>query len=121
MSAFKGAGFNDRRDAAANAKKALLEKFKSRPAADDPSILQKQAEMKAIADARAVRAGERAKAREADQERLRQEAEAALMEKARLAAEQEALRIEALAREEAIKAERKAARDAKYAARKARR
>ncbi|MGI3779086.1 MAG: DUF6481 family protein [Janthinobacterium lividum] len=121
MSAFKGAGFNDRRDAAANAKKALLEKFKSRPAADDPAILQKQAEMKAIADAREVRAAERAKLKEADLVRLRAEEEAALVEKARLAAEAEEQRLAALEREEAIKAERKAARDAKYAARKARR
>ena len=121
MSAFKGAGFNDRRDAAANAKKALLEKFKSRPAADDPDLLRKQAEMKAIAEAREVRAAERAKLKEADLERQRLEAEAALAEQARMQAEQEALRLEALAREEAIKAERKAARDAKYAARKARR
>ncbi len=121
MSAFKGAGFNDRRDAAANAKKALLEKFKSRPAADDPSILQKQAEMKAIAEAREVRAAERAKLKEADLLRLRAEEEAALIEQARLAAEAETQRLAALEREEAIKAERKAARDAKYAARKARR
>ena len=84
MSAFKGAGFNDRRDAAASAKKALLEKFKARPAADDPEILRKQAEMKAIADAREVRAAERAKLKEADLARLRAEEEAALAEQARL-------------------------------------
>ncbi len=121
MSAFKGAGFNDRRDAAANAKKALLEKFKARPAIDDPAMLERQAELKAISDAREVRAAERAKTKEADLARQRVEEEAALREQERLAAEQEVLRLEGLAREEAIKAERKAARDAKYAARKARR
>ena len=39
----------DRRKAAAAAKAALLEKFKARPAADDPEVLAKAAARQAIA------------------------------------------------------------------------
>ena len=118
--ALKGSTFNDRRDEAAAAKRALVERFKSRPAADDPVVLARAEERKAIAEAREKRIAERAKLREAEDlkkqeaERLRLAAEqAAAEEAARKAAEQ-------AARDEAIRTERKAARDARYAARKAR-
>jgi Family of unknown function (DUF6481) len=121
----------ERRNAANEAKQALLAKFKARPADDDPAVLARQAERKAILEARAIR--------EAEKERLKRERLAceaaeraereAAAEAARLAAE-EAARAEAKARESeeteriarllADEAERKAKRDARYAARKAR-
>lgn len=131
MAIYKDQTFAERRDAANAAKQALLERFKSKPAADDPAVLAKQAERKAILEAREKREAEKARLK---QERLAREAE----ERVRLAAEAEAARIKAeaeaaeLARikaqeeEERLKAElaleaaAKAKRDARYAARKSR-
>lgn len=130
MAIYRDQSFAERRDAANAAKKALLERFKSKPAADDPAVLAKQAERKAILEARAVREAEKARLK---QERLAREAE----ERVRLAAEAEAARIQAeaeaaerekqrikeeeerLAVELALEAAAKAKRDARYAARKA--
>ena len=118
--AFKPNDFRDRAEAAAKARQAAAEKFRSRPGADDPEVQKRIAERQAIAAARDIRMAERHKAREAEQERMMREdavriaAEAAQAEAARIAAEERAVR------DEAIRAERKAARDAKYAARKAR-
>jgi hypothetical protein len=106
--------FDDRISAAAAAKQALLERFRARPSPDDPAEIERQAALKAIADARDVRAAERRAAKEAELQRLA--AEAAARKAAELLAAQEAKRQAAL-----LEAERKAARDAKYAARKARR
>jgi hypothetical protein len=121
----------ERRNAANEAKQALLERFKAKPAADDPAVLARQAERKAILEARKVREAEKAKLK---QERLAREAaekaeREATAEAARLAAE-EAAQAEAKAREAeeteriarllADEAERKAKRDARYAARKQR-
>jgi hypothetical protein len=58
---FKGSKYEDRRDAAAEAKKALIERFKARPPADDPAVLARAAERKAIQEAREIRAAERAR------------------------------------------------------------
>jgi hypothetical protein len=128
---YRDKSFADRRNAASEAKKALLEKFKAKPAPDDPEVLAKQAERKAILDARERRDAEKARLK---QEKLVREAEEraareAAAEAARLAAE-EAAQAEAKARE-AAESERiarlladeatlKAKRDARYAARKAR-
>lgn len=131
MAVYREKDFHERRNAAIDAKKALLEKFKARPPADDPQVVARQAERKAILEARAIR--------EAEKERLKQER---LAREARERAEREAIEAEArriaedAAREEAKKreaeeneriarvlaeeAERKAKRDARYAARKAR-
>ena len=78
MSGFNGSKFTDRAAAAAAAKKALVEKFKAKPAPDDPAVLARQAERRAIAEAREIRAAERKAIKEAeaarklaeDQERL---------------------------------------------------
>ncbi|HEY1942875.1 MAG TPA: DUF6481 family protein [Roseiarcus sp.] len=118
--------FADRQAAAAKARKALAEKFLSRPKYDpsDPAIIEREAKRRAVLEARAAR----------EVERQKRKAEEAAAEAARLAAEeavrQEALRLEALAREAAEEArreeearleyERKLDRDARYAARKAR-
>ena len=106
--------FDDRINAAAAAKQALLERFRARPSPDDPAEIERQAALKAIADARDARAAERRAAKEAELQRLA--AEAAARKAAELAAAEEAKRPAAL-----LAAERKAARDARYAARKARR
>jgi len=105
--------FDDRLSAAAAAKQALLERFRSRPAADDPAVVAQQAALKAIADARDIRTAERKAAKEAEAARVA--AELAAQRAAELVAA-----AEAKARAVATEAERKAARDAKYAARKAR-
>ena len=124
MAIYKERNFAERRQTANDAKKALLEKFKARPAADDPAVLAKQAERKAAADARAQREAERKEQKRAQAEReARERAE-------REAATAEAARAEAEAKQQAEKdlvdrlladeAARKAKRDARYAARKAR-
>ena len=121
----------ERRNAANDAKKALLEKYKARPAADDPMVVARQVERKAILEARAIREAEKEKL---GQERLAREAaekaeREAKAEAERLAAE-EAAQADAKAREAeeadrisrvlSDEAERKAKRDARYAARKSR-
>ena len=100
MAGFKDQNFNDRRSTSADAKKALLERFRARPAADDPEIQARLAERQKIAEARAARTAEREAAKQAEAERRA---------------------AEAAEREAAMEIERKAARDARYAARKARR
>ncbi len=121
MGAFKDNLFNERQAASANAKKALLEKFKAKPPADDPAVLARAAERRAIAEAREARAAERRAAKEEEARRLAAE-QAARDEEARLRAIEEAARAaEQAARDLQRKAEQQAARDARYAARKARR
>jgi hypothetical protein len=87
--------FTDRQSDSANAKKALLERFKARPGPDDPIMQLRRAERQAVADARAVREAEKVVAR-AEAERL------AGIERARLEEEE---RLAELAREAARKAE----------------
>jgi len=126
MSFLNSNRFQDRQAAAAQARKAMAEKFLSRPKYDpsDPAVKEREAKRRAILEARA--------AREVERERRRKEAEAA--EAARKAAEEaarlEALRQEELARQAAeaarreeearLEYERKLDRDARYAARKER-
>jgi hypothetical protein len=105
--------FDDRLSAAAAAKQALLERFRARPSPDDPAEIERQAALKAIADARDVRNAERKAAKEAEAARLAAEEAAKRVEEQKAA-------IEAKVRAVAQEAERKALRDARYAARKAR-
>jgi Family of unknown function (DUF6481) len=113
MSGFKEPSFADRQKAAQQARQNILNKFRSQPAVDDPSVVQRRAE-------RETQAAERAKAKLAREaakvEQKRREAEAAAQAAAQIARERE----EAAAKEAAMEAERKAARDARYAARKKR-
>jgi len=51
----------ERRNAANEAKKALLARFNSRPAEDDPEVLARKAERQAILEARAIREAEKEK------------------------------------------------------------
>lgn len=121
----------ERRNAANEAKQALLARFKARPSDDDPAVIARKQERQKIIEAREKRNLEKEKlrqeklAREAEERRIREAAE----EAARLEAEERAM-AEAKAREAeeneriarvlADDAERKAKRDARYAARKAR-
>src|SRR5215210_8446575 len=78
----KGATVQERLDRAAEAKKALLQRFRSAPKAGDPEYEEKQAQLKAIAEARRQREELRAKqkteeeARRAEEARLKTAAEA---------------------------------------------
>ncbi len=120
MAAFTGNKLEDRLERANAAKQALLERFKKRPAEDDPAMIAMREERKRVAEARAIRDQARA-VREQEREKAKAEAAA-------LKAIEDAERVEAekLAKEEAARrvielaAEQKAARDARYAARKAR-
>jgi hypothetical protein len=131
LAIYREKDFHERRNAANEAKKALLERFKARPADDDPEVLARKAERQAILEARAIREAEKARLK---QEKLAREAaekaarEAAAAEARRIAEEaaaaeakaREAEENERIARLLADEAERKAKRDARYAARKAR-
>jgi membrane protein involved in colicin uptake len=88
-----GRTFQDRQQASQDAKAKMLERFKSRPAEDDPTIARLRAERQAISDAR--------KAREAEREAVREAArlEAAAKAAAEKAARDEAERIAAEKRE----------------------
>ncbi|MGQ4274821.1 DUF6481 family protein [Terrihabitans sp. B22-R8] len=127
--------FADRQSAAAEARKALLDKFKKRPTEDDPEMQKKLAERRAVAEAREKREAEKA-AKRAEEQRLIEEQRAreraereAQLELERQAAE-EAAAAEAKAKESSLasmaarvmadEATLKAKRDARYAARKAR-
>src|SRR3984885_15770571 len=95
MSFLNGNKFADRQAAAANARKAMAEKFLANSKYDptDPAIIEREAKRKEILEARKVRDAERAK-RKAEQEAA--EAARRVVEEA---ARQEQLRLEALARE----------------------
>jgi hypothetical protein len=115
---YKDPGFADRLSTAAEAKKAILAKFRAAPGPDDPEFAARQAEREAVAKAREVRTAARAA------ERAEQDAAAAAQaaHAAAEAAEREARETKARAeRAVALEAEQKAARDARYAARKKRR
>jgi len=108
MKPSKLGSFSDRQAASAEAKKALVAKFKAKPTVVDPQFedrrLQRELELEEV---RAKRATERLAKRE---------------ESARKDAERQALEAEiAEANELELRAKQKTARDARYAARKQRR
>jgi len=111
MSGFKEPSFADRQKAAQEARKNILNKFRTQPGPDDPAVKARQAEREALAAerAKATLAREAAKA-----ERKRLEEEVAAAAAAQLVREKE----EAIARQAALEADQKALRDARYAARK---
>ncbi len=100
MQAKKLFDFNERRNAAAEARKAAAEKFQALKARqEDPEFQRKLAEQKAIAESRAQRQAERLAAKKAEEARIAAEKAA---EEARIAAERR-------------EAERKAAEEAAIA------
>lgn len=121
----------ERRNAANEAKQALLARYKARPSEDDPAVQARKAERQAILEAREKRNIEKEKlkqerlAREAEERRVREAAEEAARLEAEARATEEAKaremeETERISRVLADEAERKAKRDARYAARKAR-
>ncbi|VTZ28052.1 conserved hypothetical protein [Methylocella tundrae] len=120
MCAFKIDKFGDRLSNAANAKKALLEKFRAKTEVDEETVAKREAARREIIAARDARALER---KAAEEERRAREAVEKAERDAALKAEEEARALEAAAEAEraaALEIERKKARDARYAARKAR-
>ena len=91
MSFLNTNNFHDRQAAAAKARKAMAEKFLARPKYDpnDPAVVEREAKRKAILEARAERAAERARRKaeaEAQEARRRAEDEARRQEELRLEA-----------------------------------
>ena len=95
----------DRQSASAEAKKAMLEKFRASPGPDDPAVVERRAAREAMLAERAARAAQREAAKRAHEAELAEQA-------ARAAAAEQA------EREAAALAEQKAARDERYKARK---
>src|SRR5215218_3434353 len=90
MSGHKDKKFSERLSTAADAKKALLDKFRARPAADDPAVVARQEARHAISDARDARVAEQEIARAEQQAaRLAQDAQEAAEREARETVEQE--------------------------------
>ena len=122
MSEVKGSSFQERQAAAARAKEALLAKFKSRPAPDDPEVMEREAKRRVIAEARATREAQRAAAKaEADaaaRARKQAEEEARQLDLAREAERLEREKVEEAERKLELEAQKKLERDARYAARK---
>ena len=102
----------ERQNASAEAKKAMLEKFRASPGPDDPAVVERRAAREAMLAERTARAAQREAAKRAHEAELAEQAAraAALAEKA----EREAAEMAARAA-----AEQKAARDERYKARKA--
>ncbi len=117
MKAFKSPTFSERLGTSTSARKAALERFRARPAPDDPAVVEQRAARQAVAAARELRAAERSQTRQAEE--ARQAAELAAREQAERA-EREARQLREADEQIALEAERKAARDNRYAARKAR-
>lgn len=131
MAIYREKDFAERRNAAVEAKKALLERFKSRPSEDDADVIARKKEREAILAAREIREKEKEAARQAklareaveraERERLAEIARKEAEEQARIEAEARAAEEhERLALYLAEEADQKARRDARYAARKSR-
>jgi hypothetical protein len=113
MSQVKGNSLNDRLDNAAKARAETLAKLRAMPGPNDPATLKRQAEMKAIAEAREARAAERAAAKIREAQELAEKEAAAKLEA-------EARAVREAAEQAALEAAQKAARDERFAARKKR-
>lgn len=72
--------FGSRMDSAASANAAALARFKARPAANDPEVIERLAKQKAVSDARDARQAERKAAREDEAVRVAAEQAAAAAE-----------------------------------------
>jgi hypothetical protein len=114
MTSFKKPDFVQRRDAAAHAKKAALEKFHK--SAADPAFAERQTAR--IASANTRRAAKNV--REIEKAEKVRDAERAQQAERDAAIRTEQAAAESANREVTLQAERKAGRDARYAARKSR-
>jgi hypothetical protein len=112
--------FSDRLSAAAAAKKAMLERFKARPAMDDPEVVARREAQAALSAERETRLAERKAAREAAEAReLAERIERETRDREEKAIREQREAVERFQQAEALAAQQKAARDARYAARKA--
>ena len=109
--------FAERRKTADAAKARLLDKFRTRPLADDPAVLAKAAARDAIITARNERQTIQMRARQVQREAFEAEQKRA---KAALAAEAAQAEIDRAAQAIVDEVEKKAQRDERYAARKLR-
>ena len=66
MKGYKEKTFSDRLSEAATARQSALERFRSRPSADDPDVVKRREERLAMVQAREARAAERKVAKEAE-------------------------------------------------------
>jgi hypothetical protein len=123
MSSHDDSSLQDRLSSAAEAKGAMLMKFKRALDPENPAVIENRRRREAIAEARSERVAQREAARlEHEHELVRQAALAAdAAEQVKRVAAEQAAREEAeeVEREAVLKAEQKAERDARYAARKA--
>jgi hypothetical protein len=120
MSAHRNDNFGDRLSTAAKAKTEMLARFRARPAPDSPEMVERQAALAAVSEAREARMKERQAKRDAATARHALELEALAAEEKAKATAQAALDAENSVRSAELAAEQKAARDARYAARRAR-
>jgi len=115
MTGFRELNFIERRNAATNAKKAALERFRANAA--DPTLAERQ-------EARTASAAVRAEAKRVrgieETERKARDAKLAMDAKHEATSQAERTLAEKANRELALQIERKTARDARYAARKLR-
>jgi hypothetical protein len=72
--AYKNDDFNNRLSSAAQAKSALLERFRARPGPDDPTVIARRKAQAEVEEAREARMAERKAAREVEALRLAEEA-----------------------------------------------
>jgi Family of unknown function (DUF6481) len=117
MRRYKDDELADRLKKAASARSAILEKFRSKPSADEPAEIERRAARQKMSEARDLRAAERRTARLAEETR---EAAARADRKALEGAQRIAREQQDAIGEELHRAGQKAKRDARYAARKAR-
>jgi hypothetical protein len=119
MKSFKDPSFQDRTAQAAEAKKAALDKLRSKPPVDEAVLAERRAKRAAKEEAEAQKraAREEAEAQKRAAKKAEEEREAAAKAEEEAA---KAAQAAALAASMPTAAELKAARDARYAARKAR-
>lgn len=121
MKAPKNSTFQDRLSVAANARKAMIERFRAQPGPDDAGVIEQRAEQARVAAAREIRTAERKAARAAEAARLAAEQAANAAAMLAKAAELKVQEADAAGRAQVRADEQKAARDLRYAARQARR
>jgi len=118
MKVFRSPTFSERLGTATTAKKAALERFRARPASDDPAVVEQRVARQATAAARELRAAERSEARRAEE--VRQAAELAARELADRTG-RAARQLREADEQVVLEAHRNAAaRDIRYATRKVR-
>src|SRR3954451_2821259 len=112
----------DRQSASAEAKKAMLEKFRATPGPDDPAVVERRGARGGLLAGRAARPPPRGAPKRAHEAEMAEQAAraAAAAEQAEREAAELASRVaaEQAEREAAALAEQKAARDERYKARK---